>query len=292
MAFFSILLKDKSELLCIIIIILAISLTVSTVDTLVNAISSLIIVDGKKINKKLKFPNILVICLSIIALFVASKGFSILYLFLQIRNPATRRCVSKTGKIGKQLVATRHTRTPSFSEPGPSRAPVTQQRLQFIDQLRFLPPEMIMEIVKNFNHKDADNFIKAYPHYKPFFQDKFLNKIAKFPPEFPKGLKKQIATMQTKLVKMEQVMKTIAKYPNDKHVVYIGKFRLFHQMMTFMENKGYDFLKYSYRTERQTKKNVERGIKRQLVRDDGERLVYDYMTIGRIFYPHLNETNH
>jgi len=82
LAFFSILLKDKSELLCIIIIILAISLTVSTADTLVNAISSLIIVDGKKINKKLKFPNIIVICLSIIAFFVASKGFSILYLFL------------------------------------------------------------------------------------------------------------------------------------------------------------------------------------------------------------------
>ena len=65
-----------------IIIILAISLTVSTVDTLVNAISSLIVVDGKKINKNLKSANGIVIFLSIIALFVASKGFSILYLFL------------------------------------------------------------------------------------------------------------------------------------------------------------------------------------------------------------------
>jgi len=82
LAFFSILLKDKSELLCIVIIILAISLTVSTVDTIVNAISSLILVDGKKINKNLKSPNVIVIFLSIISLFVASKGFSILYLFL------------------------------------------------------------------------------------------------------------------------------------------------------------------------------------------------------------------
>jgi len=82
LAFFSILLKDKSELLCMAIIILAISLTVSTIDTLVNAISSLIMVDGKKINKNLKSSNTLVIFLSIIAFFVASKGFSILYLFL------------------------------------------------------------------------------------------------------------------------------------------------------------------------------------------------------------------
>ena len=82
LAFFSILLKDKSEILCMVIIILAVSLTVSTIDTLVNAISSLILVDGKKINKNLKHSNILVIFISIIAFFVASKGFSILYLFL------------------------------------------------------------------------------------------------------------------------------------------------------------------------------------------------------------------
>ena len=82
LAFFFILLKDKTELLSMVIIILAISLTVSTIDTLVNAISSLIIADGKKINQNLKYPNALVIFLSIIALFVASKGFSILYLFL------------------------------------------------------------------------------------------------------------------------------------------------------------------------------------------------------------------
>jgi len=82
LAFFSILLKGKSELLYMVIIILAVSLTVSTVDTLVNAISSLIVVDGKKINKNLKSSNAVLVFLSIIAFFVASKGFSILYLFL------------------------------------------------------------------------------------------------------------------------------------------------------------------------------------------------------------------
>ena len=82
LAFFSILLKDGTDLLYMGVIVLAISLTVSTIDTLVNAISSLIIVDGKKINQNLKSPNLVVIFLSIVALFIASKGFSILYLFL------------------------------------------------------------------------------------------------------------------------------------------------------------------------------------------------------------------
>ena len=65
---------------------LAISLTISSIDTLINAISSLIIVDGKKIlssNKDyLKLSKNIIIALSFIALYVASKGFSILYLFL------------------------------------------------------------------------------------------------------------------------------------------------------------------------------------------------------------------
>ena len=82
LAFFSIVLDEKSELLSITIIILAISLTVSTIDTLVNAISSLIMVDGKKINKNLKYPNNIVVLLAVISFFVASKGFSVLYLFL------------------------------------------------------------------------------------------------------------------------------------------------------------------------------------------------------------------
>ena len=88
LAFFSILLKENVEFLSIVIIILAVSLTISTIDTLVNAISSLVVVDGKKIYKKTKKHNFLlfskffIIILSIISLIVASKGYSILYLFL------------------------------------------------------------------------------------------------------------------------------------------------------------------------------------------------------------------
>ena len=88
LAFFSILLKDETEFLSIIIIILAISLTISTVDTLINAISSIVVVDGKKIYSKsnqkdyLRLSKFFVVFLSLISFIIASKGFSILYLFL------------------------------------------------------------------------------------------------------------------------------------------------------------------------------------------------------------------
>ena len=88
LAFFSILLKDKIEFLSVIIIILAISLTISTVDTLVNAISSIIVVDGKKVYLKpsqkdyLNISKVFVVILCAISFIIASKGFSILYLFL------------------------------------------------------------------------------------------------------------------------------------------------------------------------------------------------------------------
>ena len=49
LAFFSILLKDNTEFLSVVIIVLAVSLTVSTIDTLINAISSIVVVDGKKV---------------------------------------------------------------------------------------------------------------------------------------------------------------------------------------------------------------------------------------------------
>ena len=88
LAFFSILLKGKTEFLSVLIIILAVSLAVSTIDTLVNAISSLVVVDGKnfygnlKKNDFLRLSKIFIIILCIISLIIASKGFSILYLFL------------------------------------------------------------------------------------------------------------------------------------------------------------------------------------------------------------------
>ena len=86
LAFFSLLFKDQVLTLSVIIVILAISLTISSIDTLINAISSLIIVDGNKvINFKvnyLKLSKYLIIILSIVTFYVASKGLSILYLFL------------------------------------------------------------------------------------------------------------------------------------------------------------------------------------------------------------------
>ena len=86
LAFFSLLLKEQNLMISVIAIILAISLTISSIDTLINAISSLIIVDGNKVLKfkgdSLKLSKNIIILLSTIALMVASKGLSILYLFL------------------------------------------------------------------------------------------------------------------------------------------------------------------------------------------------------------------
>ena len=88
LGFFSLLLKEQTELLSLVIVTLGLALTISTVDTLVNAISSLIIVDGKatfNLDKKTNYLNLsklIIIVLSIIAFVIASKGFSFLYLFL------------------------------------------------------------------------------------------------------------------------------------------------------------------------------------------------------------------
>jgi len=88
LGFFSLLLNDKDKFLSVIIIALGLSLTISTVDTLVNAISSLIIVDTKStfsFKSKadyLEISKYFMIFLSIIAFAIASKGFSVLYLFL------------------------------------------------------------------------------------------------------------------------------------------------------------------------------------------------------------------
>jgi len=86
LAFFSLLFKQESHILSIVIITLAIALTVSSIDTLINAISSLIVVDGNRIIKfkgdYLKLSKLIIILLGIITFFVASKGLGILYLFL------------------------------------------------------------------------------------------------------------------------------------------------------------------------------------------------------------------
>ena len=88
LAFFDLLLDKKNSSVVIAILILAMSLTLSTIDTLINAISSLIIIDGKFVNKSLSGKevknkaNIIILLLSVLVFILASKGFSILYLFL------------------------------------------------------------------------------------------------------------------------------------------------------------------------------------------------------------------
>ncbi|MDA9653625.1 sodium:solute symporter [Candidatus Pelagibacter sp.] len=88
LGFFTLLLKDQTELLSLIIVTLGLALTISTVDTLVNAISSLFVVDGKatfNLDKKtnyLRLSKFFIIFLSLIAFIIASRGFDILYLFL------------------------------------------------------------------------------------------------------------------------------------------------------------------------------------------------------------------
>ena len=88
LGFFTLLLKEQTEMLSIIVVVLGLALTISTVDTLVNAISSLFVVDGKAtfdLDKKtdyLKLSKYFIVFLSLIAFAIASKGFDILYLFL------------------------------------------------------------------------------------------------------------------------------------------------------------------------------------------------------------------
>ena len=88
LGFFTLLLKEQTEILSLIVVTLGLALTISTVDTLVNAISSLFVIDGKatfNINNKtdyLKLSKYFIIILSLIVFIIASKGFDILYLFL------------------------------------------------------------------------------------------------------------------------------------------------------------------------------------------------------------------
>ena len=88
LGFFSLLLKEQTIFLSLFVIILGMALTISTVDTLINAISSLLILDGKAVfnlSKKtnyLNFSKYIILFLSFISFIIASKGFDILYLFL------------------------------------------------------------------------------------------------------------------------------------------------------------------------------------------------------------------
>ena len=88
LGFFDLILRDKNTLIIIGVLVLALSLTLSTIDTLINSISSLIIVNGEQINRSLKGKEIktkanrVIFLLSIVVFILASRGYSILYLFL------------------------------------------------------------------------------------------------------------------------------------------------------------------------------------------------------------------
>jgi hypothetical protein len=87
LAFFSIILNQNDILISLIVLIFSLSLTISTVDTLLNSISSLAIVHGKdffnfKYLKDKKLSNLVLILLSSACLIIALYQFSVLYLFL------------------------------------------------------------------------------------------------------------------------------------------------------------------------------------------------------------------
>ena len=87
LVFFDLILTDN-YIITILILVLALALTLSTIDTLINAISSIFIVNGNQINKSISGKyirnktNYIIIFICILVFILASKGFSILYLFL------------------------------------------------------------------------------------------------------------------------------------------------------------------------------------------------------------------
>ena len=87
LAFFSIILNKSDIFVSLIVLIFSLCLTISTVDTLLNSISSLTIVHSKdffnfKYLKDKKLSNVILIILSILCLIIALYQLSVLYLFL------------------------------------------------------------------------------------------------------------------------------------------------------------------------------------------------------------------
>ena len=87
LAFFSIILNKSDIFVSLIVLIFSLCLTISTVDTLLNSISSLTIVHSKdffnfKYLKDKKLSNVILILLSILCLVITLYQLSVLYLFL------------------------------------------------------------------------------------------------------------------------------------------------------------------------------------------------------------------
>ena len=87
LTFFSIILNKSDIFVSLIVLIFSLCLTISTVDTLLNSISSLTILHSKdffnfKYYKEKKLSNVILILLSILCLVIALYQLSVLYLFL------------------------------------------------------------------------------------------------------------------------------------------------------------------------------------------------------------------
>ncbi|CAO6130698.1 PutP Na+/proline symporter [Candidatus Pelagibacterales bacterium] len=87
LVFFSIILNKSDIFALLIVLIFSLCLTISTVDTLLNSISSITIVHSKdffnfKYLKDKKLSNVILILLSILCLVIALYQLSVLYLFL------------------------------------------------------------------------------------------------------------------------------------------------------------------------------------------------------------------
>jgi Na+/proline symporter len=85
---FSLLASHGGFLISSVLLILALTLVISSMDTLINAISSLIVIESKKFIKLssvisyVNLSRIVLVLLSILIFYVASKGLSVLYMFL------------------------------------------------------------------------------------------------------------------------------------------------------------------------------------------------------------------
>ena len=77
-----------NSLLTISILVLVLALVISSMDTLINAISSSIVIEGNKFiklkdkNSYLSLSRYLICGLSVIVFLIASKGYSVLFMFL------------------------------------------------------------------------------------------------------------------------------------------------------------------------------------------------------------------
>ena len=85
---FALLLQKEGIFLTASILILALTLVMSSMDSLINAISSLLVIETKKFFRLkseidyLNFSKIFLILIAILVFYISSKGFSVLYLFL------------------------------------------------------------------------------------------------------------------------------------------------------------------------------------------------------------------